>query len=607
MTNITVKIDGKDFSVSNTDSVFDAITKSGAKIGVQKSFQEKDWIHNGECPLLNIAEINGKLFPVKFLKSKKAVDKMDIKTNSKLIDDALGERIDLLKKGGECLLIRELQEVVAAEAESAGFIDMEERKKWKFDLRYSLPSLLHDPNKCVRCKACIEVCRDVQAVDALSFDEEKGIIIDENKCSRCGQCIHVCPMGFKENVKNFIDWMGCESCAFSRPLGAMREIDDTVKVWNELKNPDRYVVVQFAPAIRASIGEEFGFKTGEVVTGKLYAALRKIGFDKVWDTNFTADLTIMEEGFELINRVKNGGVLPQFTSCSPGWIKYIETFYPTLIPNISSAKSPQQMFGPAAKTYAAEKLKIDPRKMTVVSIMPCTAKKFECKREEMTSAFEYWKEKGTVKDSEKFYDVDIVLTTREAVKLLKMAGVNLADMPDEKADGLLGEYTGAAPIFGRTGGVMEAALRTAYEVLTGKPLENLEFHDLGTLDGIKRATVMVGDIPVKVAVAHGLDNDRKICESIKTGGEFKDYHFIEFMACPGGRVGGGGQPIQTNTEKRIVRAEGVNTDDRNQEKRKSHINSEVKKIYDEFLKEPLSHKAHHLLHTHYVDRSSSIK
>jgi len=437
----------------------------------------------------------------------------------------------------------------------------------------------------------------------LQFDEEQGVILDDEKCIRCGQCVLTCPMGFRKMPDFVGKIMGCTPCPFSRPLGAMREVDHTRDVWAALKDPKKYVVVQFAPAVRVTVGEEFGLEAGSLVTEKLYAGLRRLGFDKVWDTNFSADLTIMEEGYELLDRLNNGGTLPQFTSCSPGWIRYCEIFYPDLIPNISTAKSPQQMFGAVAKTFAAEQLEVDPREMVVVSIMPCTAKKIESQREEMNSAYEYWLEKGTIAAEDRFQDVDIVLTSREAAKLLKMGKIDLAAMPEEEPDPLLGEYTGAAPIFGRTGGVMEAALRTAYEVVAGKPLEKLEFEDLGTLDGIKTATIPVADIEVKVAVVHGTGNAKKVCESIREGGEFASYHFIEFMACDGGCIGGGGQVIPTNTMVRKARSAGVNLDDQQKSVRKSHLNHEVEELYQKFLHEPLGHLSHHLLHTTYVDRS----
>ncbi|MGD9127340.1 MAG: [FeFe] hydrogenase, group A, partial [Planctomycetia bacterium] len=522
------------------------------------------------------------------------------------LQSELQVRLTHLKEHQQCQFIAGLQEFVAADAESSGLISLEERSQWQFEPRGSSPSIVHDPNSCVRCQACVDVCNSIQGVGALSFDEEKGVIFDETKCIRCGQCVLTCPMGFRKMPDFVGKLMGCEPCPFSRPLGAMREVDQTREVWDALKDPEKYVVVQFAPAVRATLGEEFGLETGELVTERLYAGLRRLGFQQVWDTNFSADLTIMEEGFELIHRVNNGGTLPQFTSCSPGWIRYCENFYPDLIPNISSAKSPQQMFGAVAKTFAAERLKVDPRKMYVVSIMPCTAKKIEAEREEFDSAYRYWLEKGKVQEGDRFQDVDVVLTSREAVKLLKMGKIDLPNMPAEQPDPLLGEYTGAAPIFGRTGGVMEAALRTAYEVILEKPLEKLEFEGLGTLDGIKTATVSLDGLDVKVAVVHGTGNAKKVCESVRDGGEFASYHFIEFMACDGGCIGGGGQIIPTNTMVRQARSEGVNRDDREHELRKSHLNTEVDQLYKEFLDKPLSHLSHHLLHTSYTDRSAEV-
>ena len=601
-----VKLDGQEIKTEKDFTIYELLQQEGKKFWLPFECLEAEWVNNDDCPLLRIAEVDGSICSAKVLKGKAVKDGMVINTKSSLVEKTLTERLECLRDRGECSIVRGIQELVAGEAAEGGLIDIEERAKWEFEPRISEPSIIHDPNQCVRCKSCIDICKS-QGVEALSFDEVEGIILDDAKCARCGQCIHGCPMGFQEKIHRvFQDWMGCRMCSFARPLGAMREIDDTRKVWDILKDKDQYVVVQFAPAVRATLGEEFNMEPGVLVTNKMYAGLRRLGFDRIWDTNFTADLTIIEEGNELIKRVKEGGVLPQITSCSPGWIKFCETFYPDLIPNLSSAKSPQQMLGSCAKTYAAEKLGVDPRKMTVVSIMPCTAKKFEAKREEMCDAFKYWLEKDKVEEQEKFYDVDIVLTTRELGKLFKMGGINLGDMPDEEADPLVGQYTGAGTIFGKTGGVMEAALRTAYEVMTGKTLEVLEFEELGTMEGIKKATIPINDLNVKVAVAHGLGNAKIVCESIKNCGEFADYHFIEFMACPGGCLGGGGQSIMTNTLTRRMRAEALNRDDRGSAFRKSHENPEVTQIYSDFLKEPLSHLSHHLLHINYVDRSGDL-
>lgn len=605
--SVGIQLDDRKIELESPVSVATLLSNQQKKLSHPHQCREQEWINNPRCPLVNLLEIDGAIVPLAVWADRLVHDGMTIRTKSSAIDAELKSRLDHLHDHQQCQFIRQIQEFVAAEAESRGLIEQEKRAAWKFEPRLSKPSIYHDPNACVRCQACADTCNTVQGVGALSFDEKEGILFDDAKCTRCGQCILSCPVGFRK-LPNFISGLvGCQLCAFSRPLGAMREVDDTARVWDALQDKDKYVVVQFAPAIRATLGEEFGMPVGTLVTGKLYAALRRLGFKQVWDTNFTADLTIMEEGYELIHRLKNNGKLPQFTSCSPGWIRYCEIFQSDLIPNLSSAKSPQQMLGAVAKTYAAEKLGVDPRKMFVVSIMPCTAKKIEAAREEMDSAYRYWLEKGTVKSGENFQDVDVVLTSREAAKILKMGKIDLAAMPEESYDPLLGQYTGAAPIFGRTGGVMEAALRTAYEVVTGKPLEKLEFESLGTLEGVKSATVQVDGISLKVAVVHGLGNAKKVCDSVRDGGEFAGYHFIEFMACEGGCIGGGGQLIPTNTLVRKTRTGGVNRDDQEQPLRKSHLNPEVTQIYADFLHEPLGHLSHALLHTHYVDRSAAAK
>ena len=600
----TCQLDDQQISIARPTSILSLLQLQKRPLYRPKVCREQEWINNVRCPLVNLIEVDSRVVPLAFWAERLVRDGMVLRTRSEQIESVLQERLMHLHDNQECLLIRQSQELVAAEAESNGLIDLEDRATWDFQPRGSEPSIHHDPNSCVRCRACVDTCNEIQGVGALSFDEKEGVLFDEEKCTRCGQCILSCPVGFRKMPGFLAELIGCRPCPFSRPLGAMREVDDTVKVWDALENEETYVVVQFAPAVRATLGEEFGLEAGTLVTGKLYAALRRLGFDQVWDTNFSADLTIMEEGYELLDRLNNGSVLPQFTSCSPGWIRYCETFYPELIPNISTAKSPQQMLGSVAKTHAAEKLGVDPRTMFVVSIMPCTAKKIEAARKEMDSAYRYWLEKGKIDPDNRFQDIDAVLTSREAAKLLKMGKVDLATMPEETPDPLLSQYTGAAPIFGRTGGVMEAALRTAYEVVAKKPLETLEFDSLGTLEGVKTATVPVDGIEVKVAVVHGLGNAKKVCESIRAGGEFSKYHFIEFMACEGGCIGGGGQIIPTNTLVRKARTQGVNLDDRQHAIRKSHLNPEVEQLYKEFLHEPLGHLSHHLLHTTYMDRSS---
>jgi iron-only hydrogenase group A len=602
-----IQLNGQPTTLEGTATLLSILHQHRQSLSCPQGFEELKWINNSRCPLVNLVEVDGQVVPLATWADRQVRDGMRINTRSEQLDSELQRRLTHLRDHQQCQFMAQLQEFAAADAESNGMVDLEQRAKWQFEPRGSAPSVFHDPNACVRCKACVETCNDVQGVGALSFDEEQGVLFDDAKCTRCGQCILSCPVGFRKMPDFVGKLMGCAPCPFSRPLGAMREVDDTRKVWDALKDPEKYVVVQFAPAVRATLGEEFGMPPGSLVTGKLYAGLRRLGCRQVWDTNFSADLTIMEEGYELLDRLNQSGRLPQFTSCSPGWIRYCEIFYPDLIPNLSTAKSPQQMLGAVAKTYAAERLSVDPRKMFVVSIMPCTAKKIEATREEMNSAYRYWLEKKTVAEDERFQDVDVVLTSREAAKLLKMGRIDLAAMPEEQPDPLLGQYTGAAPIFGRTGGVMEAALRTAYEVVANQPLEKLEFESLGTMEGVKVATIPVNGIEVKVAVAHGLGNARKVCESVRAGGEFAAYHFIEFMACEGGCIGGGGQIIPTNLLTRKARTGGVNLDDREHGLRKSHLNPEVTRIYQEFLEKPLGHLSHHLLHTTYVDRSSSAE
>lgn len=435
----------------------------------------------------------------------------------------------------------------------------------------STASIVRDPNKCIKCGRCAEVCHHVQTAGILyshyrglngAITPEYGKTLSEVACVLCGQCILVCP------------------------VGAIHEKDDTAAVWAALENPQKHVVVQVAPAVRVSIAEEMGQAPGTIAIGKLVTALRRLGFDKVFDTDFTADLTILEEGNELLHRLKTGGTLPMITSCSPGWIKFIEHNYPEQLDNISTCKSPQQMFGALAKTYYAQQSGIDPKDIVVVSIMPCTAKKYECTRPEMNSSG--------------YQDVDHVLTTREFGRMLRQAGVDFAALPDGSFDNPLGISTGAAAIFGATGGVMEAALRTVYEVVTGKELEKLEFESVRGLEGVKEATVDLDGLPVKVAVAHGLGNARKVMDKIKAGEA--DYVFVEVMACPGGCIGGGGQPYVTKKETRMARMDAIYQVDEDMPLRKSHDNPAVQQLYKDFLKEPLGEMSHHLLHTHYTKR-----
>ncbi|MGD8720132.1 MAG: [FeFe] hydrogenase, group A [Candidatus Zixiibacteriota bacterium] len=602
-----VEVNGKRLEVPPDATVLDAVSAAGESLPEAPLGRAREWIHSPRCPLLGLAEVDGQVIPLSALAVRKVREGTSIVTNSPELEATLAERARLLVERHECHFVREWQKMTAVEGENTGFITFEEWETFSFDERGSAPSIRHDPNKCIRCQACVDTCRDVQGVEALSFDEELGVIIDEDRCVRCGQCIHRCPMGAIEKYDVLTELLKCRNCAFARPVGAMAEVDETETAWDLLHDDRCYCVAQFAPAVRASLGEEFGMLDGELVTRKLYAALRRLGFKQVWDTNFAADLTIMEEGSELLERVGSGGRLPMFTSCSPGWITFAETFFPELLPHLSSAKSPQQMFGAVAKSMGAKSLGVEAGAVRVVSIMPCTAKKAEAARPEMTGAAAYWRESaGNGGDPPGFRDVDLVLTTRELARLLKMAGIDLKDMPEEDADPLLGAYTGAAPIFGRTGGVMEAALRTAVVLLTGEPPAPLEFDDLGSEDGIKRAELALPDLTVKVAVVHGLANARKVCESVREGGEFADYHFIEVMACPGGCVGGGGQPIPTNDLTKRSRSRGLNRDDREVcAVRMSHENAEVRALYEAFLEKPLGHLSHLLLHTHYTPREEA--
>jgi iron-only hydrogenase group A len=437
-------------------------------------------------------------------------------------------------------------------------------------------SIIRDPNKCISCGRCVTVCNEVQTVYALThvnrgFDVRintpfsKGMA--DSTCINCGQCTVYCP------------------------TAALTEKTETDQVWQELLNPKKHVVIQAAPAVRATLGEEFGMEEGTLTVGKMYSAFRKLGFDAVFDTNFTADLTIMEEGTEFVKRFKENGTLPLITSCSPGWIKFMETYYSDLAENVSTCKSPQQMFGALVKTYYAQNKQVAPEDIVSVSIMPCTAKKFEARRPEMNDSG--------------FQDVDYVLTTREIARMIKEAGLDFKNLKDEKADDLMGIYTGAATIFGATGGVMEAALRSAYYLITGKNLPDYDIHAVRGMQGIKEAVVDVDGIKVKIAVAHSLGQARKLMDiirqQIKETGK-SDYHFIEVMACPGGCVGGGGQPFGSSLATRARRGETLYKEDKGLELRLSHENPAVAAIYEKFLGSPGSEIAHKLLHTNYFHR-----
>ncbi|MBQ6402085.1 MAG: iron hydrogenase small subunit [Firmicutes bacterium] len=438
-------------------------------------------------------------------------------------------------------------------------------------------SIVRDPNKCILCRRCISACKKIQSVGVIDivgrgFDAHVGspfgIRLEETPCVNCGQCINYCP------------------------VGALKEKDDTAKVWDALYDPDRVVIVQTAPAVRVALGEDFNMPIGEPVTGKMVTALRMLGFDQVFDTDTGADLTIMEEGTELIDRIRGGGRLPMITSCSPGWIKFCEHNYPEYLDNLSTCKSPHQMFGAILKTYYAEKNGIDPEKIFVVSVMPCTAKKFEAARPEMSV-------NGLA-------DVDAVITTRELASMIYDVGIDFPKLGDSQFDDPFGSATGAGVIFGATGGVMEAALRTVADILTGQSLDNFEYEDIRGLEGIKITTVEVADLKLRAAVAHGLGNARKIMDAVRAGEHFD---FIEIMACPGGCVNGGGQPLQLSEVRswkdvRAERAKGVYREDMKSFIRKSYKNPAIKKLYKEYLGMAGGSRSHELLHTHYKARDN---
>jgi NADH-quinone oxidoreductase subunit G len=580
MSTVKLTIDNRQVEASAGATILEAARGAGIKIPTLCAWPE---IHHtpGACRVC-MTEVEGQrsliaacVFPV--------FEGMVIHTNTEKVRQARKMVVELLLanhpqecnfcvRNGSC----ELQKV-------AEFVGLKEvrfaytqfPKEGMID--HSSPSIVRDSRKCIECHRCVTVCEQIQTVSVLTpayRGSEVKVVpamdlpLIESNCIACGQCIMACP------------------------VGALYEKDDVDAVWRALQDPTKHVIVQEAPAIRAALGEEFGMPPGTLVTGKMIAALRRLGFDKVFDTNFTADLTIIEEGNELLKRVKEGGTLPMITSCSPGWIKFCEHFYPDLLDHLSTCKSPQQMFGALAKTYYAETAGIDPKDIVSVSIMPCTAKKFEAQRPEMASSG--------------YRDVDYVLTTRELGRMIKEGGIDFVNLPAEDCDAPMGEYTGAGTIFGATGGVMEAALRTVYAVVTGENLPNLDITPVRGLEGVKEATVKVGPLgDVKIAVAHGLGNARKLMDKIREGKA--DYAFIEIMCCPGGCIAGGGEPIPTNNEIRVLRSSALYADDgKVQKKRQSHENESVKKLYDKFLKEPLGHKSHELLHTKYTKRGSEM-
>ena len=576
MIMVNLKINGLAVSVPEGTTILEAAQANG--IDIPTLCYLKDVSKTGSCRMCVVEIVGARalqaacVYPVS--------EGIEVLTHSPAVKKARKSTLELILSNHDrkCLTCSrnqtcELQKL----CDELGITDIAyQGARNEYDIDASGTSIVRDNNKCVLCRRCVSVCKDIQTVGVIDaqergFNTKIGSAFEmdlaDTSCVNCGQCIAACP------------------------VGALHEHYATDDVFAAIADPDKYVVVQTAPAVRAALGEEFGYEMGTPVTGKMVAALRRLGFDKVFDTDTGADLTIMEEGNELLERIKNGGTLPMITSCSPGWIKFCEHNFPDFLDNLSSCKSPHQMFGAVIKSYFAEKNNIDPEKIVVVSVMPCVAKKFECDRPEMAN--------GALRD------VDYVITTRELAKMIKEAGIIFKNLPDEKFDAPFGEASGAAHIFGTTGGVMEAALRTVYEILEEKPLDNLDFEAVRGTDGIKEASVKMGGLDVNVAIVHGLGNARALLDSIKAGE--KNYHFIEVMACPGGCVTGGGQPIydaktRMNVDVKAERAKALYAEDKNATVRQSHKNPDMDILYKEFFEKPGSHKAHELLHTTYTKR-----
>ncbi len=577
MDMINIKINDKDYSVPASYTILDAAREAGIKIPTLCYLKDINQI--GACRMC-LVEIKGAralqaacVYPVS--------EGLEIYTNSPKVREARRDTLELILSNHEkkCLTcIRNKNCELQTLAEELGVDGLKfEGENIPYEIDNTSTSLVRDNNKCILCRRCVAAC-DKQAISVIT-------------CADRGFATHVTPT-YEKAIKD-VGCIFCGQCIVSCPVGALYEKNDIPKVQAAIDNAEKHVVVQTAPAVRAALGEEFGLPIGTPVTGKMVAALKRLGFDKVFDTDTSADLTIMEEGTEFIQRFTKGENLPIITSCSPGWVKFCEHYYPEFIPNLSSCKSPMEMFGAVIKSYYAEKNDIAKENIYSVAIMPCTSKKYEAARPEHSSS-------GA-------QDIDASLTTRELARMIKQAGIDFNSLPDEEFDNPFGEATGAGVIFGTTGGVMEAALRTVYEVLEKKPLENLNIEPVRGLDGVKEATLTIAGKDVKVAVVHGTANARIILDKIKAG---EHYDFIEVMACPGGCINGGGQPIVDAPTRAVVnvkaeRAKALYSEDERSAIRKSHENPVIKKLYEEYLGEPCGHKSHELLHTHYVDRSDS--